>query len=440
MSSMSVDGLISGLNTTSLISQLMQLEAQPQTALKTSLSHEQTAIASLQSINTSMTSLQSAAKALTSLSAWQGLSATSSSSTVTTQPATSAVTGQVTFDVTATASSHVLASDPVTGLTATVASTTGLDITNGTATTHIDVTDTSLSGTIAAINAHPESGVTATSVQVSAGVFRLQLTSTTSGAASAFTVSGLAPATGIVSQGSDAAITVGSGPGKYTVASASNTFSGVIPGVTFTVSAPVTGVTIATKRDPGAIATTIQALVTAANATKDAIAKQTAVGTGGKSAAPLTSDTTVRDIDTKLSGFGATALSDGSSLASLGIQLDSTGKYVFDQSKFLTAYQADPARAQKGISELATRFDTQATATTNPTTGTISQEITNRNTQIRDLTTHITDWDGRLALKRASLQARFSAMEVALGTLRSQSSWLTSQLNNLPTWSTGSKG
>jgi len=437
MSSMSVDGLISGLNTTSLISSLMQLEAAPQNALKSSLAGENTAITALQSINTSLASVKTAATALTTNTGWQGLSATSSNSSVTVTSSSSAVTGQVTFDVLSTAASHVLASDPVTGLTATVASSAGLDITSGTTTTHIDLADTTLDGTVSAINAHPESGVTAQAVQVSSGVYRLQLTSTTSGAASAFTVSGLSLATGVVAQGADASVSVGTGAGKYTITSNTNTFNGVVPGVSFTVSALATGVSIATTRNPTAIASTIQSLVAAANAAKDAIAKQTAVASGGTSAGPLTSDTTVRDIDTKLSGLGTTALTGGSSLAAFGVQLDSSGKYVFDQTKFLAAYQADPAKAQAGITELANRFVTATTAATDPTTGTIAQEISGRNTQIRDLNTHIADWDIRLAAKQASLQARFSAMEVALGTLKSQSSWLTTQLASLTSTTTG---
>jgi flagellar hook-associated protein 2 len=39
-----------------------------------------------------------------------------------------------------------------------------------------------------------------------------------------------------------------------------------------------------------------------------------------------------------------------------------------------------------------------------------------------------------LALRQKTLTDQFTAMETALGTLKDQSSWLTSQINSLPTW------
>jgi len=52
-----------------------------------------------------------------------------------------------------------------------------------------------------------------------------------------------------------------------------------------------------------------------------------------------------------------------------------------------------------------------------------------------DLQKRIEDWDRRLELRRSTLTRQFTAMETALGTLQNQSSWLASQLNTLPTWS-----
>ena len=50
----------------------------------------------------------------------------------------------------------------------------------------------------------------------------------------------------------------------------------------------------------------------------------------------------------------------------------------------------------------------------------------------------ITDWDSRLEKRQATLTAKFTAMESALSTLKGQASWLTSQLNSMPTWSSSS--
>ena len=74
-------------------------------------------------------------------------------------------------------------------------------------------------------------------MQVGANTYRLQLTSNTAGAnngenidASAFNdnVGGFLTLTAAA----DAQVTVGSGPGSYTVTSSTNTVSGLLPGVT----------------------------------------------------------------------------------------------------------------------------------------------------------------------------------------------------------------
>ena len=46
-----IDGLVSGLNTTSLINSLMTVEAQPQALLKASVAKSQTLISALQGLN-----------------------------------------------------------------------------------------------------------------------------------------------------------------------------------------------------------------------------------------------------------------------------------------------------------------------------------------------------------------------------------------------------
>ena len=70
MSAFSFSGLSSGIDTTSLISQLMTLAAQPQTALKTQLSTEQNVISTYQSINTKLTAFQAAADAVKNAGTW----------------------------------------------------------------------------------------------------------------------------------------------------------------------------------------------------------------------------------------------------------------------------------------------------------------------------------------------------------------------------------
>ena len=57
MANASIGGLVSGLDTATIISQLMQLEAQPQTMLKTRVSAEQKAVTSLQALNAKLAAI-----------------------------------------------------------------------------------------------------------------------------------------------------------------------------------------------------------------------------------------------------------------------------------------------------------------------------------------------------------------------------------------------
>jgi flagellar hook-associated protein 2 len=73
MATSSISGLASGLDTATIITQLMQLEAIPQSRLKTQQSTQKTALTALQSLNTDLVSLASKAEALAKPATWQTL-------------------------------------------------------------------------------------------------------------------------------------------------------------------------------------------------------------------------------------------------------------------------------------------------------------------------------------------------------------------------------
>src|SRR5438270_5317547 len=82
VSSSQITGLASGLDTSSIISSLMQVESQPQTALKNKVTTEQSIITAYQAVNTKMQALQTAATTLTQTTTWQAATATSSSTSL----------------------------------------------------------------------------------------------------------------------------------------------------------------------------------------------------------------------------------------------------------------------------------------------------------------------------------------------------------------------
>src|SRR5918912_332492 len=105
MVSLSVDGLISGLDTTSLVSQLVAAEALPQTRLKNQMSAAQDAADAYREVNTKVDAVRSAAAALSAQGLAAARNATSSTTSVTASATTTAVPGsRLSFTVTSLAS------------------------------------------------------------------------------------------------------------------------------------------------------------------------------------------------------------------------------------------------------------------------------------------------------------------------------------------------
>src|SRR5439155_14787059 len=116
-------------------------------------------------------------------------------------------------------------------------------------------------------------GITAAAVQVAPSTYKLQLTSSSTGVANSMTIdtgafSSQLGALGTITAAVDAKITVAKGSAnQYSVTSASNTLTGVLPGVTLTLlkADPNTPVTVSVANDGSALADNVQKLVDSIN-------------------------------------------------------------------------------------------------------------------------------------------------------------------------------
>jgi flagellar hook-associated protein 2 len=430
VSAFSIGGLSSGIDTASLISQLMTVAAQPQTQLKNQLSVQQSALTAYQAINTKLTALQAAADAMKQASTWSATKATSSSTAVIASTTSAAASGSATtFDVIRLATAQI-STVAVSG-TVVASPPNGIDVIDSAGTTHhLSLTDGSAGGVATAVN-NAALGIRATVVNTDSGQM-LQFTSVSTGAIGAFSINGLDTAPKTLVAAKDAQIAVGDPmAGGYTVSSSSNTFNNVIPGVTFSVGAVATSVTVAVSSDAGAISDKLKALVDAANATLAELGKDTGKG------AVLESNYQINAItDTVLSAISH-GDSTGQSFASIGVQLTSTGTLAFDATAFAAAYAADPAKTQAtAATSLAGMVSTLAMRSS---TTTVSPLINSGTAQVGSLNKQIADWDTRLADQRTAMQAKYTAMEVALSKLQSTSSYLTSALSALSDSNSASK-
>jgi flagellar hook-associated protein 2 len=427
-----VDGLVSGLSTTSLISQLMQVESQGQAKLQSKVKSQQTVIAAYQAINARFATLTTNADALTNdtmaeLPLWQPAAATSSSDAIKATASAGATTGEFTFDVKYLAKSHVI-NAKVAG-TGSIQDGTGVAIRiNGGDPQPITVSPTAdtAQGVADAINA-AKLGVTATVITTTQGSV-LQLAATETGAAKRFTLEGVTiqqPSWNTVSNGQDAEIHL---PGGYSVTSATNTFSGVMPNLTLTATKVEDGVTVAVRRDADGLANKMQAMIDSVNNVLTDIATQGRQKNGSVSAGPLAGQFAVR----KLGGDVLSVVSQGhatlGSFKDYGVELTKDGKVTFDRTKFVEAYNKNPAAAETAISGgLAKSFKDLGT------TAKVGLEalIQGGNTMVTNLNDQIASWDVRLSTRRKALERQYGNLEVTLGNLKNQSSWLSGQLASL---------
>ncbi len=120
------------------------------------------------------------------------------------------------------------------------------------------------------------------------------------------------------------------------------------------------------------------------------------------------------------------------SLAFAGVQLDRYGKITFDEAKFASAYASGAGAVADKLGGFAARLKAVADGASNATNGTLTAAIKGRQSSVTDMQDAIESWDDRLALRRSALTRQFTALEVALGKLQGQSSWLAGQISSLP--------
>ncbi len=434
----SISGLASGLDTATIIEQLMSLEAIPQSRLRSRVSSEQRAATAMQTLNAKIASLATRAADLASATTWTAVTATSSNDKVAVTAASGTAPGSFSLRVDQTALTHRLELSQATGLDTAGSVPTSVRIDRLDGSDPLDLTtDGTLRGLVSALN-DPDNatGLRATAVKVGTDSYRLLVESTETGAASDFTLTDAADGSPLlggqtVRAGRDAQVTLGD---SLTATSASNTFAELVPGVTVTLGAGATGTSEVTlARNSTSVGDSLSALVEAINVALTEIDSLTSYNAATKTTGLLGADTGVRALRSQLleSVFPA----DGTSLAGLGIQTDRSGKLVFDRATFTSAHEADPTAVQARLTTSETGFLSRlhavADGASDKVDGTLTTGITGRNAAITRLNDDIDAWDLRLELRRTALTRTFTALETALSQMNSQSSWLASQISSL---------
>jgi len=348
-STYSISGLASGLDWSTMISQLVELQRRPITLLegnKATLSEKKTAWGE---VNTMLLSLKTAAGSLNSLNDFNlykpsaTVSGTSRSVGDLMSFAVGTNASEGTYDITVTqlAKAQKLVSGGF-GSTTEALGISGDLVINGRVLS-LAGTDSlaTIQSKINALNSGEDpAGVTASIMSVSSGEYRLTLTSKTTGAQGMSLENGsgsdVLAQLGLVEivAGQDAVIMVDG----FTITRSTNQISDVIGGVTLNLLGEDEGATITLDitRDNDGVKKKIQEFVDSYNKLESYIDKQNTVSGDGKTTGTLFADSTLRSV---LGTLKKTILSEVSGLDStlnhlslIGISIDRTGQLSIDDT------------------------------------------------------------------------------------------------------------
>jgi flagellar hook-associated protein 2 len=475
-SGISFSGLFSGLDTDSIISQLMTVERQPVTLLETKeakLGYEKTA---LLAVNNSLLSLKTALGALS-----DGLSTdtsfnSSNESVLTGSTDSLAEDGSYSVVVNNIARAQIVASTAAGTVTAGTFS-----ITTGAHTFNVTVTAAeALSDVADAINTQI-SGYGTAQVITGGGVQYLTIKNSETGIANAFTFENVGASTTLddlgigTTSGGDLNVPVG-----FDAVDASLTIDGVtISSASNHVADAITGVTLDLVDDGSAtvnigvdsdnIVSLVSAFVTQYNASIDLVK-------GYVSANPVAADKIESDSDYEqgiLHGdYDLVSLMSGARIATTGyinagasvykvlssIGIDSeaysggtvSNHLVFDEDTFRSALADDKdevfstlegwATGTTGTGGLNGYLESQTkVSTVSSYAGNVYRRILSIDEKVDNIGDDISNWEDRLAVKEEQLRTEYSNMEEALAQLQTTSNYLTSQLAALTSSSSSSK-
>lgn len=191
----SIGGLVSGLDTATIISQLLQIEARPQVGLQRRVSSEQRSVNALQTLNAKLATVATKAADLASMSGWTPMKATSTHDkvVVSATPSASPATLAVNVGATATPTTAIFSSTATKDAVVTAANTVITVVRDDGTSATFNTGSGSLADVAAAVNDPANAtGLQATLVKAggtdAAPTYRMHIVAKSTGAASGFSL------------------------------------------------------------------------------------------------------------------------------------------------------------------------------------------------------------------------------------------------------------
>lgn len=454
-----VDGIVSGLDTTSIISALVSASGAGRTRMKQQLADVELKRDHWTTMQDHLTALQSAITSINESTEFKKMSATSSDTArVTTEVTGTALAGTYAVNVSQLASAQTSkTSESFADGTSTFITAGSPELyvsINGGAATTISLTDNTLDGAISALN-DANLGVQAYKVQQADGTYLMMVTGEDTGADYDFSITnndtdGTPLTFTTLTTAKDTLATING----VSVASNSNIIADVIPGVTLTIfddtdtdgDGTSDDIPIVVGTDLSGIKDNIKNFVDKYNTVLSYISYEVKYNDTSKESGPLAGDNLLRQIQRTLQDklrASYTSNADIDALSAVGITTLKDGTLEIDDTDLSTALNDHFSQVigfftdSDGLFNALTNDDETGSLDymLDSTDGTLAAKFDSLDEQIDTYNESIEKEDDRLASLEARLRAQFTAMEVALGKLKLTGSYV----DNLASMSSKSK-
>jgi flagellar hook-associated protein 2 len=442
MTAVTFAGLSSGLDTASLVNQLVAAERGRANALASQQSDISTQKGIVGSLSSALAALGTAARSMDVASELQPRTATSSDGHVTVAASSGADATVHEVVVRQLARGQITASRTFTSADAGVLGTGSLDITIGDATKSIEYGATDSLADIAAKINNAGAGASA-SVLFDGTSYRLMVAANATGTAAApvFSDGGdgldLSNAANIKVPARDAIAEIDG----VEVTRGSNVIGDAVAGLTFTLVSPHAltddAATINVTQDATSLKDKLKALVSAYNTVNSALHAQLDYTGTKKGTNTLFGDATLRQLQGALggvmsAGYGAATPDDIGALTIGGIGLTRAkdGSLTLDEAKLNTVIGTNPAAVAElfvggGFAAAVTKLTDEYTRAGDGILASKTRGLSDRSTVLQSQADQI---NTRADALKVQLEKQFAALEAAMTKLRSQSSFLTSVL------------
>jgi len=459
-------GLATGIDTASLIANLMNYERAPERVLTAKQNTINTKISAFTTILGKLSSLQTLAEGMNSPDTFMAKSAAVSDGTVATATTTStALAGTHQIKITSLAQSQIqasgnYASNSDTSVFAAGSFTISSSKPGATPVTVTLANSTSLDGLASAINS-AKAGVTASVLNDGSGTpYRLVIAGNDS-YSSTFNFTGYStPPTLTETQTAKMATFSVDG---INVTKPTNTITDVIPGVTFTLlqgppdGSPVgttSNFSLSVNNDTDAVKKKINDFVTGYNAVMFELKGQSDYNSTTKKGGTLSGDSTLRTIQSQLQNILTTQVSGGTGaytiLSSVGIATQQDGSLKVDDTKLSAALSSnfndvvdlfthnhgipDLPNQQYGVAEQFQKVLDNLTGSyigpASDKNGLVATSINSLKTSSSDIDDQIAAMELRMTDKETNYKKQFAAMETMVSSIQSQGNALIAMLGS----------